>query len=1216
MKKLHFIFLLILCALLTVSAFAADTVVFVASGGEGDGTSAESPLGSLSDAVTVLKDTGGTVVITNDYKITAATDLPAYGGTVTITSLYDGVDYRESGAALHYTAVARLAFGGATVLDNLTINAENYMGILAANFHPLKITENVTVSYSGTTPQMIITGGPNNDATVPVLGDGETSTLEILGGSYMQVCAFSRLVTTASHTGTMYLTIGEDVYCKEFYLGANNTAGAVGGTSVLTLKGNASIDTLYLSGSNASSKMNGSVTVNAYDNASVSAFSRYLATFFPNGTREVNIYGDGTTLPASLDTYFDTVNYITPADTVTLENVDADKVVSVMADGEEITATVEAIDGGASVTYAEALESFTLTLTVKDTEYTVYEYAVTETDDVAAAVLTGTKTYAGDVIYVGATSGNGLTPGTPCSSFSKAYEMLIGDGGTFVAVGEVSMARTIAPEHDGKLTVTSVYGGVDYRESGAKLVYDSSYNWQIGGETVFENITFDIPTTAVISGAFHPLTLDEGIEVINDYSSDDGYGLYLIGGHNNMTNDLAEYTEDTSITVRSGHIRSIVGFSRYCGARVHTGTANITVEGDAYVRYVFGGATQNSAVSKDTVINVGGNAIIQNLYTGGSSKDNFTTGTVTINISGGDIYEFDVVCIDTSDGKVTLYYDPRTVADGIVTMATMARFNVISTCEKAGAHTFGEAYANPFGGEYTAHTCEICGYTCLIETAPEAVKDGVIFVADGGFGDGLAPTHPLGSLEDAFNALGDEGGTIVLVGECTLPQNVKWKMSATHLSFQEPIHTGEVLVTSVYGGVDYREDGAKLIFDGNMHYRLSGPTTFNEIVFDTVGSPTTNLIAARYNKLVFGEDCEMLKTVDDGYQLWVVGGYQYFRYTDFIGVEIDDPYLEMVNPARPISWDYVPEELVDFTYVTGNGNTVTVSLEKNTAAAFEAMFADMEAEGLYVPNPSWSFRSAYTQYGIFSSSVGKQRVKGKDFATAYHAVEISASPGGMSEHQLGYAFDIYDARLEETYGAGNAHAYYDQTEEWQWIIDNAAKYGIIHRFLKTKTAQTGFIYEAWHFRYVGVEHAKAIVETDGYCLEEYVGEVTGMFAKDSSVTALSGSFYQIMGGSRGCDNLTFTGTNRVTVGESASVVNLVDVDEEVKTETDEPDIGEVTLAGDANGDGKLSLVDVIRILKYTSNQNVEISLANADMNGDSTVDIKDVLLVLKALLNG
>ena len=82
MKKLHFIFLLILCALLTVSAFAADTVVFVASGGEGDGTSAESPLGSLSDAVTVLKDTGGTVVITNDYKITAATDLPAYGGLV------------------------------------------------------------------------------------------------------------------------------------------------------------------------------------------------------------------------------------------------------------------------------------------------------------------------------------------------------------------------------------------------------------------------------------------------------------------------------------------------------------------------------------------------------------------------------------------------------------------------------------------------------------------------------------------------------------------------------------------------------------------------------------------------------------------------------------------------------------------------------------------------------------------------------------------------------------------------------------------------------------------------------------------------------------------------------------------------------------------------------------------------------------------------------
>ena len=354
----------------------------------------------------------------------------------------------------------------------------------------------------------------------------------------------------------------------------------------------------------------------------------------------------------------------------------------------------------------------------------------------------------------------------------------------------------------------------------------------------------------------------------------------------------------------------------------------------------------------------------------------------------------------------------------------------------------------------------------------------------------------------------------------------------------------------------------------------------------------------------------MLKTVRDNYQLWVVGGYQYFRYTDFIGVKIDDPYLEMVTPSRPIAWDSVPADLTQFSYVAGSGKTHTLSLQKDAAAAFEAMFKDMKAEGLYLPYCGWNFRSAHTQYGIFSDQLGDRRVKGQDFATAYHGVEVSCSIPGSSEHQLGFAFDINDERLEELY-PGNAHGHYDKTPEWQWIIDNGHKYGIIHRFTKAKTAVTGFVYEAWHFRYVGVEHATAIAETD-YCLEEYVAETMGMFAKDSSVTVLSGDFYQIMGGSRGCDYLMLTGTNRVTVGEGATVVNLVDVDEEVITEG----FGEPTCIGDANGDAVVSLTDVLRVLKACTDGTVALDKANADMNKDAVIDIRDALLILKACLNG
>lgn len=1194
----------------------APTVAYVSYGAIGNGASPETPISTLAGAYAILDATKDcTIVLMSDYPISALTALPAHAGTVTITSVYGGVDYRTTNnAALRYTASARIVLGGDTVIDNLNIEIDqgaNSGAVIAANFHDLKIGYGVEIihNYTVANSRMYIIGGSNNDANGNGLAAGEVCNIEILSGDYYQVTAFSRGSANKAHYGTVNLKIGGDATVLETYLGAVTT-GASGGTVNFEICENAKLHTNGLALSGNAGNMNGDVTVTVRDNASISKFARYDSSIH-SGTKTINVYGEAVTLPSSLDTYFDVVNIYVPKDSVTVtESIDTSKIVSITADGAAIDASITAGENGITVEYTESLENFTLAITVKDTSYTVYEYTVTETNGTAKATLASTNTYAGDVVYVGTKDGNGLTPASPVSSIEKAYNTLLGNGGTIVVVDAVTMARITAPAHSGKITVTSVYGGVDYRESGAKLVCATSIGWQLGGETVIENTTIDIATTAVISAAFNPLTIGDGVEIINDYSSNDGNGLYLVGGHNNGANTLAEYPNDTSVTVRSGHIRCIIGFSRYSGARVHTGKATINVEGDAYVRYVFGGAVENNATSKDAVINVRDKAIVENLYAGGSTKTNYTTGKTIIDVTeldGGDIYEFDTIGIFTSDGKVELHYDPRTVAEGITTMAAMARFNVLSTCDLAGSHTFGEAFANPFGGTLTAHTCEICEYTCLIEAAPEKVANGVVFVADGGFGDGLNPLHPFGNLEDAFKALGKDGGTIVLVGECTLPTNLVWKFGASHVSFQEPVHTGNVLVTSVYGDTDYRTSGAKLIFNGNMHYRLAGPTTFNEIVFDTVGNPTTNLIAARYNKLVFGEDCKMLKTSADGYNLWVVGGYQYFRYSDFDGVVIEDPLLEVVSPVRKLDWDFVPETNTEMTYTSGSGKTHTVILHEEAADAFNRMFEDMRAEGLYVPYPSWPFRSSHTQYGIFSDSVGNLRAKGYGFSTSYNSVAKSANPPGLSEHQLGLAFDIYDERLEEEYGAGKAHEHYHDTEEWQWIVNNGAKYGFIHRFLADKTAQTGIMYEAWHFRYVGVEHAQAIAKTDGYCLEEYVGQTIGLFAQDSSVTVLSGDFYQVMGGSRGCDNLTFTGTNRVTVGEKANVTNLVDVDEEVKE--DAPVIGDVT------GDGNANLIDILRVFKYIVGNTVEINTTAADMNGDTIVDVKDALMIIKAILD-
>ena len=56
---------------------------------------------------------------------------------------------------------------------------------------------------------------------------------------------------------------------------------------------------------------------------------------------------------------------------------------------------------------------------------------------------------------------------------------------------------------------------------------------------------------------------------------------------------------------------------------------------------------------------------------------------------------------------------------------------------------------------------------------------------------------------------------------------------------------------------------------------------------------------------------------------------------------------------------------------------------------------------------------------------------------------------------------------------------------YKWLSENAWKFGFILRFPEDKTDITGYMYESWHYRYVGVEHATKI-HKDGITLEEYL----------------------------------------------------------------------------------------------------------------------------------
>lgn len=135
--------------------------------------------------------------------------------------------------------------------------------------------------------------------------------------------------------------------------------------------------------------------------------------------------------------------------------------------------------------------------------------------------------------------------------------------------------------------------------------------------------------------------------------------------------------------------------------------------------------------------------------------------------------------------------------------------------------------------------------------------------------------------------------------------------------------------------------------------------------------------------------------------------------------------------------------------------------------ALEDMFDAAEAEGLYMGLLS-GYRSYETQEAIFNRYAAED---GEEKANTY-----SARPG-HSEHQTGLAFDIYGGGYDYLTSA------FGETAEFAWLQENMADHGFILRYPYGKTDVTGYIYEPWHLRYVGVDLAR-IIDDSGLTVEE------------------------------------------------------------------------------------------------------------------------------------
>ncbi|AZN43603.1 D-alanyl-D-alanine carboxypeptidase family protein [Paenibacillus albus] len=183
--------------------------------------------------------------------------------------------------------------------------------------------------------------------------------------------------------------------------------------------------------------------------------------------------------------------------------------------------------------------------------------------------------------------------------------------------------------------------------------------------------------------------------------------------------------------------------------------------------------------------------------------------------------------------------------------------------------------------------------------------------------------------------------------------------------------------------------------------------------------------------------------------------------------------LVLVNKKRELDSTYTPKDLVvakvTFSF---SGTSPKQQLRAIAAQALEKLFAGAEKDNIKLAAVS-GYRSYASQKSIFDNYARKN---GEDEANTF-----SAHPG-QSEHQTGLAMDVSSAsvnyNLDESFG---------ESKEGKWLAAHAADYGFIIRYEQGKEGLTGYMYEPWHIRYVGVVVAQQ-VKKNNETLEQFLAK--------------------------------------------------------------------------------------------------------------------------------
>ncbi len=291
--------------------------------------------------------------------------------------------------------------------------------------------------------------------------------------------------------------------------------------------------------------------------------------------------------------------------------------------------------------------------------------------------------------------------------------------------------------------------------------------------------------------------------------------ITLDGGEFNADGGVLEISKDTTT---SGKLKA-TGSAVLYGGDVQSVTDAKTV--------IVNGATVDSIVG-------GGSAVIE--VNGGSVK------TVRSSESGGATFD---VTVNGGEVEKIIF---NNVSKSLVLRLLCGR---VGALEAVGTNVRGNA---TLGDGFTEEA--LSGVHDLFDVS----FDRVYFIRDGGTGNGGTFASAGASFEDAYKALGDKGGTIVVCGETTVTSAVlgnKYK------------HSGKVTVTSLYSGVDYiKENGARIVFKNNYH--CGGYTEFCSIHLSSEAK--YKAIAGECHRLVLGDGITCDRVEGQTYMTLLGGG--------------------------------------------------------------------------------------------------------------------------------------------------------------------------------------------------------------------------------------------------------------------------------------------------------------------------------------------------------